>query len=579
VNELAPIAVCVPLVGAALLVAIFARVSKLAVEIAATLAGLATLALCCVILASVAAHGASVLWFGGWHPGNTVGLGIAFVVDPAGAAVAACVAFVVTGAIVFSRQYFDDVGAIFYVLLLAMLGAMVAFAYAADAFDLFVFYEVFSVAAYAISAYRVERKSAYEGSLQFALVNSVAGLFVLGGIIVLEGSTGELNLAAIGRSLPAQHASAPLVAFAFAAIAAGLFARGALAPLHFWFDEVHANAPTPLCVVLSGAMVPLALFGFVRLYLVAFSTVLPPAAGPAFVLCAAGVVSAVVGSLMCLRQLALKRMLAFATVAHAGVAAISLSAFTAPAFAGAALYLGGYAFAVAGLFMAVAVVRSVTKRNVDLFASAGAGRRFYLTGTIFALGTCEVAGVWPSARAIVAGGSGAHALLVLASFVLVAGATGGACARAFSTVFVLDRVRSKRGNVPWFMLVPAFAFVATPLLAAAPAVPAFVERAANDLLDVERYRAISLGAAVVTRAPGIAPGGLPLAWLATLSAAVVAYLCIARARPVRRFRVFAGRNAAMLVLARVHDGDVGAYVAWLVGAAIAATASVLASRP
>ena len=57
---------------------------------------------------------------------------------------------VVIGALVFSREYFDEVGTIFYVLILAMLGAMIAFAYAADAFDLFVFYEVFSVAAYAL---------------------------------------------------------------------------------------------------------------------------------------------------------------------------------------------------------------------------------------------------------------------------------------------------------------------------------------------------------------------------------------------------------------------------------------------
>ena len=532
-NELAPIAVCVPLVGAALLVAIFARVSKLAVEIAATFTGLATLALCCVILASVAAHGASVMWFGGWHPGNTVGLGNAFVVDPAGAAVAACVAFVVTGAIVFSRQYFDRRRS-------DLLRAAARDARRDGRVR---------VCGRRVRSLRVLRSLQRRGLRDLRV--SRRGEKRVRRVVAIrarEQRRGTLcarrhhrarrqhgrteSLAAIGRSLGAQHASAPLLAFAFAAIAAGLFARGALVPLHFWFDEVHANAPTPLCVVLSGAMVPLALFGFVRLYLVAFSTALPPAAGPSFVLCAAGLLSAAVGSLMCLRQLALKRMLAFATVAHAGVAAISLSAFTAPAFAGAALYFGGYAFAVAGSFMAVAVVRSVTKRNVDLFESAGAGRRFYLTATIFALGTCEVAGVWPSARAIVAGGSGAHALLVLAAFVLVAGATGGACVRAFYTVFVLDRARSTRGNVPWFMLVPAFAFVAVPLLAATPAVPAFVERAANDLLDVERYRAISLGATVVTRSPGFAPGGLPLAWLAALSAAAVAYLCIARARPV-----------------------------------------------
>jgi multicomponent Na+:H+ antiporter subunit D len=41
-----------------------------------------------------------------------------------------------------------------------------------------------------------------------------------------------------------------------------LFTSGALAPLHFRFDEVHAAAPAPLCTILSGAMAPLGLYGF-----------------------------------------------------------------------------------------------------------------------------------------------------------------------------------------------------------------------------------------------------------------------------------------------------------------------------
>ncbi|MBD5633475.1 MAG: NADH-quinone oxidoreductase subunit E, partial [Candidatus Eremiobacteraeota bacterium] len=147
-NALVPIAVCLPLVSAAFLVAILSRIGRRATEIFAIVCSFATLALCATVLRDAFVHGTAVLWFGDWHPGNTVGLGIAFVVDPAAAAVATFVATIVTAAVIFSRGYFDEAGTIFYALLFAMLGAMIAFAYAADAFDLFVFYEVFSVAAY-----------------------------------------------------------------------------------------------------------------------------------------------------------------------------------------------------------------------------------------------------------------------------------------------------------------------------------------------------------------------------------------------------------------------------------------------
>ena len=579
-NAFAPIAVCIPLVGAALLVAIFARISRVAVEIFATLTAVSTLVLCCVILADIAVHGSHVVWFGGWHPGNIVGLGIAFVVDPAGAAVAACVAAIVTGAIVFARQYFDDVGAIFYVLLLAMLGSMVAFAYAADAFDLFVFYEIFSVAAYALSAYRVEMKAAYQGSFQFALVSSVAGLFILAGIMMLEGRTGQLNLAAIGDSLRAQHASLPFLAVVFTFIAIGLFTRGALVPLHFWFDEVHASAPTPLCVVLSGAMAPLALFGFLRLYLVALSPALPPSAGPSTILFCIGALSAIIGSVMCLRQVKLKRMLAFMTVAHAGVATAAFSAFTVPAVAGAAQYLVGYAFGVAGLFMAVAVVRSVTGEAVDLFGSAGAGRRLVITGTVFLLGTCEAAGLWPSARAIAASTPGWHSLAIVALFTIVGGATGGACLRAFRTIFVLRSANAgPNGNVPWFMLVPASLLVLVPMLVAfAPGEPSFVLRSATELLDVARYRALTLDGTVAALPVVEDVPTSSLSWLAALSSLIVAFLCMSPQRALRIVRVAVGRNAAIKFLADVHDGDVGAYVAWITGTVTLATGLVLVSR-
>ena len=328
-NALPPLAALLPLAAAAALIAVLDRIGRRAAEAVALGSATISLTICCLLLWRVAHDGTTVIWFGGWHPGNVVGLGIAFAVDPAAAAVATLVAVLVTGALVLSREYFDDVGTIFYVLVLAILGAMIAFAYAADAFDLFVFYEVFSVAAYALAAYRIEKKNAFEGALQFALTNTVAGLFILLGIILLEGRTGELNLVAIGRSLVAQHDTGVLAASSLAFVSVGLFTRGALAPLHFWFDEAHANAPTPLCMILSGTMAPLALYGFARYYWAAYAGAVPP--GPALhgFLIGIGIISALVGALMCLRETQLKRAVAFSTVAHGGAALVALGAFDA----------------------------------------------------------------------------------------------------------------------------------------------------------------------------------------------------------------------------------------------------------
>ena len=558
---LAPCLVALPLAAAALLVAVLDRISRRAAEAIAV--GVAALALtgCVVLLRTIGTAGTRVVWFGGWHPGNTVGLGIAFAIDLAGAAVATLVATIVLATTVYSREYFDEVGTIFYVLLLAMLGAMLAFAFAADAFNLFVFYEVFSVAAYALAAYRIELKSAFEGALQFALTNTVAGLFILLGIILLEGRSGELNLAAIGHSLLGQHARDVSIATSFAFVTVGLFTRGALAPLHFWFDEVHASAPAPLCAILSGAMAPLGLYGFVRFYWSTFAAVIEPTALLHTALLALGALSALAGSLMCLRERHLKRALAYSTVAHGGVAVCAFAAFDAAALGGAALYIAAYALGTAGLFMAIGIVRARTD-SVDLRRLAGCGRKLPLTAAVFALGTADIAGVWSLGR------FDETPLLVI-----VAAATGGTFARAFYTIFIeRRRTAAEPRGVPWFMLAPAFGLTILPLaLSTWSGTARLASAAAFRLVDRQAYAAALFGAGARKIGVHALVAPPPLSALLPLGAVLVAWLALARTHGFARIRVRLQRNRVLCAIARVHDGNSGQYVAWIV-----ATATVMA---
>lgn len=106
-----------------------------------------------------------------------------------------------TAALVFSWRYLEVASSLFHALMLIFLGAMVGFCLTGDLFNSFVFFELMGVSAYGLTGYRVEEGRPLQGAFNFAVSNSIGGLFILTGIGLLYGRTGALNLAQIGDGL------------------------------------------------------------------------------------------------------------------------------------------------------------------------------------------------------------------------------------------------------------------------------------------------------------------------------------------------------------------------------------------
>src|SRR3954470_13540942 len=282
------------------------------------LVALAVTVLCALVLVD-AGSGRLVEWFGGWTPRDGGALGITFAVDGVGAGLALFCAVLFVMAFAFSWRYFAVVGPLYHALMLLMLAAAVGFSYSGDLFNLFVFFELLSVTAYALTAYDVEEDAPLQGTLNFAVSNSVGAFLVLMGIALLYARTGALNLAQVGEALAGRSPDA-LVVGAFTLMAAGFFVKAAVVPFHFWLADAYAVAPTPVCLLFAGAMSELGIYGVGRVWFDAFGGVLGPHADALrLVLIVAGSATAVIGAVMSFAQDHLKRMLAFATIAYVGV--------------------------------------------------------------------------------------------------------------------------------------------------------------------------------------------------------------------------------------------------------------------
>jgi multicomponent Na+:H+ antiporter subunit D len=593
VEVVAPLAVAVPLIAAAAIAAVGSFLPRLAADIAAVAVAAATCVLCVLLLAR-SGGGATVVWFGGWHPQDGVAIGVDFAVDAVGAGLAAFIAALTTAALVFSARFLEAEESHLHVLILAFAAGMVGFCLSGDLFNMFVFFEVASVAAFALSGYKVREREAVEGSLNFAITNSIGSFLLLTGIALVYGRTGALNLAQAGQAL--SHGPADgLVVVAFALIAAGFLVKAAIVPFHFWLPDAYAVAITPACLLFSGAMSELGLYGLGRVYFTVFS-------GPLgahrealeAILIGAGVVTALLGAGMALAQDHLKRLLAFATVSYMGIFLIGLGTLGADGIAATTIYVIGDGCAKAALFACVGIVQhrlgGVTQRR--LFAR---GLRIRRTGALFALGGLLLASLPPSGAflgksmlddSLIAAGYGWAVAVVVTCSILTGGAVLLAAGRVFGGLGPRpagDRfseeegpepeVEGSRARTPAVMAWPAAALVAASIGvgvvpgiddAATAAAERFVERPtyAREVMRSQRVAVPSVSA------PPLRSIDWPLGVVSILGAVGVAGLGLRR--PLRGARLGAAARQARRPLRAIrvaHSGHVGDYVAWLVAGA------------
>ena len=198
---LLPLPVAGPMAVAALLLMLGHVLPRHVPDIVATLTAVIA-GLACTLLAMRAGHAPITIWFGGWTPRHGVTLGIAFSADRASATIAAFACLLFAASFAFSWGYFEKIAAHFQVLMLLFLAAMVGFTLTHDLFNLFVWFEVMSVTAFALTGYKLE-SSAIAGALNFTVTNSLGGFMMLAGIGLIYSRAGALDFSSL-----AQHVAA-----------------------------------------------------------------------------------------------------------------------------------------------------------------------------------------------------------------------------------------------------------------------------------------------------------------------------------------------------------------------------------
>jgi hydrogenase-4 component F len=134
---------------------------------------------------------------------------------------------------------------------------------------------------------------------------------------------------------------------AFALLVIGFGTKAGLIPLHSWLPDAHGQAPAPVSALMSGVLLPVALYALIR------HRVLADAVDPAFtrgLLLTVGLGSLAVAASLLLAQRDYKRMLAYSSIEHMGLAAAGVAIGTPLALAAVLLHLLGHGLCKAVLF-------------------------------------------------------------------------------------------------------------------------------------------------------------------------------------------------------------------------------------
>ncbi|HLS77705.1 MAG TPA: NADH-quinone oxidoreductase subunit NuoN [Nocardia sp.] len=277
-------------------------------------------------------------------------------------------------------------------LTMLAVGGMLLFPAANDLLTMFVALEVLSLPLYVLCGLaRRRRLISQEASLKYFLLGAFSSAFFLYGVALLYGQAGTVRLSGVAAAIATQDGDPLLGLLGLAMLAVGLLFKIGAVPFQAWVPDVYQGAPTPVTAFMAAATKIAAVGALARVLYVAAPGLVDDWRP---VLAAVAIATMVVGAVLAVTQIDVKRMLAYSSVTHAGFLLTGLLSADAAGIAATLFYLAVYGLSTVGAFAVVTLVREGTDEEATgLGRWAGLGRRSPWTATVFALLLLSFAGL------------------------------------------------------------------------------------------------------------------------------------------------------------------------------------------
>jgi proton-translocating NADH-quinone oxidoreductase chain M len=137
-------------------------------------------------------------------------------------------------------------------------------------------------------------------------------------------------------------------------------------PLHIWLPEAHVESPTEASVILAAILLKIGLYGVLRFLIPMFPYISFYYSNLIILL---NILSMVYTSLITLRQIDIKRIIAYSSVGHMNICMIGLVSFDIHSIIGSLIIMVGHGFISGGLFFLIGILYDRYKTKLIIYYS------------------------------------------------------------------------------------------------------------------------------------------------------------------------------------------------------------------
>lgn len=329
---------------------------------------------------------------GGWEPP----WGIEVRIDVASALVLTIVTGISSLVLVYAKDSIakeidPSQHTLFYTAHLLCLAGLSGILSTGDAFNLFVFLEISSLATYTLVSLAADKRC-LTAAFRYLIMGTIGATFILIGVGMLYMQTGTLNMLDLATRI-AEYDTSRTLNTGLAFILVGVSIKLALFPLHMWLPPAYTHAPSAVSAFLASTATKVAVYVMVRFIFTVFGAeYVFLTMGMDIILLGLAIVAIFKCSFMATVQSNIKTVLAYSSVAQIGYMILGISLVTSAGLMAGLLHIFNHALMKGALFMAVGAVLFRTG-SVDIKAFQGLGKQMPYTMAAFTIAGLSIIGV------------------------------------------------------------------------------------------------------------------------------------------------------------------------------------------